>query len=154
MASSSFTANLGLCNWAATDRPKRADFVSDNNIIDNTVGTHIADTNVHMTAAEKEKALQPCKTYMYAGDGESTRTIATDFAPKMVIVFKKNAAPTEYSDGVTVINSAFSTYTHGSSAGLNVTSSGFVVQQQAQASGTSRISLNETGCQYAAVAFR
>ena len=35
MASSSFTTHLGLCNWDASDRPKRADFVSDNNILDN-----------------------------------------------------------------------------------------------------------------------
>ena len=41
MASSQFTTNLGLCNWLESDRPKRADFVSDNGIIDSVLGGHL-----------------------------------------------------------------------------------------------------------------
>ena len=59
MASSSFTTHLGLCDWAASDRPKRADFVSDNTIIDTQLGGHIANGNIHLSADEKAKLDEP-----------------------------------------------------------------------------------------------
>ena len=43
------TTNLSLNSWLATDKPKREDFVNDNNIIDTVLGTHIADTSLHIT---------------------------------------------------------------------------------------------------------
>ena len=146
MASSNYTSNLGLCNWAATDCPKRADFVSDNQIIDSTLGGHIADTAAHLTAAEKTKALQPYTTVIYSGDGTDNRAITTDFAPSMVMVYKKNAAPAAAESGNIAVNSG--------TAGVSVSSTGFVVRQQSTASGGMRYSLNETGCQYFAVVFR
>lgn len=154
MASSSYTTNLGLSNWSASDRPKRADFVSDNNIIDSVLGGHMADTTAHMTAAQKEAALQPYATMIYAGSGTDNRAVTTDFAPKFVMVFKKNAAPTENESGNTLVNSGAAAYGHGGSAGVSVSSTGFVVRQQSTASDGMRFSLNESGCQYFAVVFR
>ena len=154
MASSNYTSNLGLCNWAATDCPKRADFVSDNQIIDSTLGGHIADTAAHLTAAEKTKALQPYTTVIYSGDGTDNRAITTDFAPSVVMVYKKNAAPAAAESGNIAVNSGTAVYGHGGSAGVSVSSTGFVVRQQSTASGGMRYSLNETGCQYFAVVFR
>lgn len=154
MASSSYTTHLGLSNWAATDRPKRADFVSDNNIIDSTVGGHIADTTMHMTAAEKGKALEPFATVIYAGTDADNRAVVTDFAPKLVMVFKKNAAPTEYSGGVNIVNSGIAAYGSSGTGGVSVTSTGFTVRQQSAAVDGIRFSLNEDGCQYFAVVFK
>ncbi len=154
MASSSFTTHLGLCNWDASDRPKRADFVSDNNILDNAVGGHIANTTMHLTAAEKEKALEPYVTVIYAGSGTDDRVVATGFAPKLVMVYKKNAAPVMYENGAMTVNSACAAYGHGGSAGVSLSSSGFVVRQQSTASDGMRFSLNESGCQYVAAVFR
>lgn len=154
MASSSYTSNLGLCDWAASDRPKRADFVSDNHIIDTTLGGHIADTTAHLTASEKEKALSPYTTMIYAGNGTDNRALTTDFAPKVVMVYKKNAAPTAIESGTAVINSGAAAYGHGGSGGVSVSSTGFVVRQQSTASDGMRYSLNESGCQYFAIAFR
>lgn len=154
MASSNFTTNLGLCDWAANDRPKRADFVSDNHIIDNTLGGHIADTTMHLTASEKQKALSPYTTMIYAGTGADNRSITTDFAPKMVMVYKKNAAPTAIENGTAVINSGAAAYGHGGSGGLSVSATGFVVRQQSTAEDGMRYSLNESGCQYFAIVFR
>lgn len=154
MASSSFTTNLGLCNWAATDSPKRADFVSDNQIIDRTVGGHIADESKHLTAAEKEKVLQPYTTMIYAGNGQDNRTLTSTFAPKLVMVYKRTAPLTEYTNGVTIVNSGAAAYGHGGSAGVSVSSTGFVVRQQDTAVDGQRFSLNENGCQYFAVLFR
>ena len=153
MASSSFTTNLGLCDWAASDRPKRADFVSDNHIIDNTLGGHIANTTMHLTASEKEKALSPFTTIVYSGSGTDNRALTTDFAPKLVMVYKKNAAPVVYDSGTAIINSGTAAYSHGGSAGVSITSTGFVVRQQSTASDGMRFSLNESGCQYFAVVF-
>ena len=48
MASSSFTKNLGLCSWSETDRPKRIDFVTDNLLIDEKLGEHLADSDIHI----------------------------------------------------------------------------------------------------------
>ena len=154
MASSGFTSNLGLCDWASTDRPKRADFVSDNHILDSTVGGHIADTTKHLTAAEKQQALQPYTTMIYAGDGTDNRSLTADFAPKLVMVFKKNAALMTYENGVMIVNAAAAAYGSGGSEGVSVSSTGFVVRQQSAASDGRRLSLNETGCQYLAVVFR
>ena len=154
MASSSFTSNLGLCDWAASDRPKRADFVSDNHIIDSTLGGHIADTTKHLTAAEKQSALHPCETLIFSGDGTDNRAIPTDFAPKLVIVIKKNAALISYENGTAIINAAVASYGHGGSDGVSVSSTGFVLRQQSAASNGQRLSLNEEGCQYFAAVFR
>lgn len=154
MASSSYTTNLGLCNWAAADSPKRADFVSDNQIIDAAVGGHIADATKHLTAAEKEKALQPYATMIYAGNGTDNRTLTGNFAPKLVMVFKRTAPLTEYANGVTIVNSGAAAYGHGGSAGVSINTTGFVVRQQSAAENGQRFSLNESGCQYFAVLFK
>ena len=154
MASSSFTPNLGLCNWTENDRPKRADFISDNGIIDAALGGHLSDTDLHMSAAEKAKALTPFVCVDYSGSGDASRTIATDFRPSFAAVFKKSSAPVVYSDGVTVVNSGYACYGHGGTAGVSIGSSGVAVQQESSSSNGRRISLNEEGCQYLLIAFK
>lgn len=154
MASTNHTANLGLCSWSASDRPKRADFVSDNSIIDSALGGHLADTTLHMSSAEKTKALEPFESFIYSGNGDASRTISTGFRPSFVIVYKRGAAPVEYTGGVNVVNSACAFYGHGGTAGLSVSSSGAVVTQQSAASDGKRLSLNETDCQYTLIAFK
>ena len=148
MASSSFTPHLGLCNWSENDRPKRADFISDNGIIDTVLGGHVADTDVHMSAAEKSKALTPFDIEIYAGTGESSQTVTTAFRPSVVLVFKKNEAPVSVQSGVAVVNSAYAVYGTGSSSGIAIGSAGVTVSQEATAQNGRRLSLNEEGCQY------
>lgn len=154
MASSSFTPHLGLCNWSESDSPKRADFVSDNSIIDSALGGHIADTDVHMSAAEKSRALTPFESVSYSGNDEGTRTIAFSFRPTFAIVFKKNAPPVSYENGVNVVNSGWAIYGSGGTSGVSIGSGGVVVRQESAASGGKRLSLNESDCQYAIVAFK
>lgn len=154
MASSSFTPNLGLCNWAANDCPKRADFIADNTIIDSVVSGHIGDTDMHMSAAEKSKALTPYECTGYAGSGESTRTISLSFRPSVAIVFKKNESPVSHENGVTVVNSGWAIYANGGSAGVSIGTNGVVVRQEALATNGRRLSLNEEDCQYAVIAFK
>ena len=154
MASSSFTTNLGLCNWSDSDRPKRADFISDNGIIDNVLGGHVLNTALHMNAAEKSKALEPFACFIYAGTGESSRTITTSFRPSFALVFKKNEPLAMYSDGVNIVNSGITTDGDGNTSGVAITTNGVIVQQQSAASNGKRFSLNEEGCQYAIIAFK
>ena len=154
MASSQFTANLGLCSWLASDRPKRADFVSDNGIIDRVLGNHVNDTDAHMSQQEKEKALQPYTSVIYAGSGTASRSIEIGYRPGFAIVYKKNAPPIEYRSGVTIVNCAVCCYGHGSTSGAGVNSSGVTVVQQSAAQDGVRVSLNEEDCQYAVIAFK
>ncbi len=153
MASSNYTPKLHLCAWSGSDRPKRADFLSDNTTIDTQLGGHIENETLHLTAQEKVKVGEPFVLKTYAGSGENSRTIVLDFSPKMVIVFKRNAAPVEYLSGVNVVNCGCVGYGASGSGGVSITGNNVTVTQTAAASGT-RINLNESGSQYTVIAFR
>lgn len=154
MASSNFTSNLHLSAWTGSDRPKRADFVSDNNIIDTTLGGHIANSGIHVTADEKARIAEPYDVRIYAGSGESERTISVGFSPSFVIVYKRGVPPVAYSGGANVINSGYACYGHGSTTGLVLTSSGVVVTETSVNADGVRVSLNESGSQYTLIAFK
>lgn len=154
MASSNFTSNLHLSAWTGSDRPKRADFVSDNNIIDTALGGHIANSGIHVTADEKARITEPYDVRIYAGSGESERTISVGFSPSFVIVYKRGVPPVAYSGGANVINSGYACYGHGSTTGLVLTSSGVVVTETSVNADGVRVSLNESGSQYTLIAFK
>lgn len=154
MATSEYTPNLQLSKWTENDRPKRADFVSDNNIIDTQLGGHLANSAIHVTAEEKEKISAPAVPVIYAGSGESTRTITLGFQPKLVLVYKRGVPPVTYSGGAIVVNAAVGYYGYGTEAGLTVNTSGVVVTQASEASNGVRMNLNESGAQYTVVAFK
>ena len=126
MASSNYTTNLSLCAWTENDRPKRADFVSDN---------------------------APFVLKTYSGSGESSRTIILDFAPKLVIIYKRNTPPVMVENGVTVVNCGCSGYGASGTGGVSISGSNVTVSETAATSG-SRISLNSSGSQYTVIAFR
>ena len=153
MASSNYTTNLSLCAWTENDRPKRADFVSDNAIIDAQLGGHLANAGIHMTADEKQKLAAPFVLKTYSGSGESSRTNILDFAPKLVIIYKRNTPPVMVENGVTVVNCGCSGYGASGTGGVSISGSNVTVSETAAASG-SRISLNSSGSQYTVIAFR
>ena len=155
MASSNYTANLHLSDWAETDRPKRADFVADNNIIDSALGGHIANSGIHVTAAEKAKISEPFAVAVYAGSGASQRTISLAFTPSFVIVYKRDMPAVTYSNGESVAHSACASYGHGAAYGLSITTSGVIVNEDSSANQDGvRASLNESGSQYTVIAFK
>lgn len=153
MATSNYTPNLHLSAWEASDRPKRADFVSDNTIIDTQLGGHIANGNIHLSADEKAKLDEPYICMMYAGNGETQRTIPLDFHPKFVFIYKRGVPFVTYSNGVNVVNAATGSYGQGSSVGISVTSTGVLVGESAASDGI-RVSLNENLSQYTLIAFK
>ena len=154
MASSNFTANLHLSDWAAGDRPKRADFVSDNQIIDSALGGHLANSTAHLTAAEKSKLGEPFVFRLYAGNGSESRSIDLGFQPKIVIVFKLGVAPVLLENGVTDVNCAVAAYGYSNTTGLILSQSGFSVSQVAVNADGVKVNLNENGAQYTVIAFK
>ena len=53
MSSSAKTEKMGLNQWQGTDVPKRNDFNTDNQKIEDFVTTHTENTVLHTTQAEK-----------------------------------------------------------------------------------------------------
>ena len=153
MASSNFTPNLHLSAWDASDRPKRADFVSDNTIIDTQLGGHIANSNIHLSTDEKERLNQPYVIMMYSGTGESQRTIPLDFHPGFIFIYKRGVPFVCYKNGVNVVNSACGSYGQGTSVGISLTSAGVLVCES-EASDGIRVSLNENYSQYTMIVFK
>ena len=153
MASSNYTSNLHLCAWSAGDRPKRADFVSDNTIIDTQLGGHLANGNIHVTASEKQLLSEPFALKTYSGSGESSRTVVLDFAPRLVIIYKRSAPPVAFDNGVNVVNCGVTGSGASGSGGISVSGTNVTVSETAAVSGT-RLSLNESGSQYTLIAFR
>lgn len=154
MATSNYTPNLHLSAWADSDRPKRADFVSDNTIIDTELGGHIANSDIHMTAQEKAKVSEPFTCLAYAGTGESSRTISFGFQPKLVFIFRRGVPFITYSGGVNHVNAACGCYGNGASVGISIVANGVRVSQSAEASDGIKVGLNESGYQYTVIAFK
>ena len=142
-----------LSELAAKDKNVYA-LISDNGIIDSVLGGHLNDSTAHLTQQEKDKALQPYTTMIYAGSGEATRTIQIGFRPSVTFVYKKNAPAAVYGEGVNVVNSACCSYGDGATSGVSIASNGVTVTQQSTAQNGVRISLNETGCQYVVIALK
>lgn len=93
MASTNYTTNLQLSSWDENDKPERLDFVNDNIKIDNTVGSHISDTDIHLSADQKAKLEEPFVIETLIGTGEATRTVNLSFTPKMIIVLAGDKYP-------------------------------------------------------------
>ncbi len=72
MSSTNKTEKLGLNSWIGSDKPKRIDFNTDNEIIDRAVSQHTEDTVVHINAEERERWNNYMFTGMYYGDGSTT----------------------------------------------------------------------------------
>lgn len=89
MSSTNKTNVLRLNQWASSDKPVRADFNYDNEMIERAVTGHTNDAVAHITAEERELWNQGIHYGMYFGDGSSERYITTGcpFEPKFVLVF-------------------------------------------------------------------
>lgn len=119
-------------------------------------GTHITDTNIHVTTDDKEKWNSPFVSGGYFGTNAATRTFSIGFAPKLVIIFGL---------GMPVVTADFtggtlSCYwgcasTQGSTVGVELTSDGFRLLSGASqtVSGTSP-KLNEAGKSYTYIALK
>lgn len=155
MASTSYTPNLGLCAWQSQDRPKRMDFVSDNQKIDDVLGAHINDKSLHVTAQEKEAYSSPYKVVTYIGDGQSSRTLSLDKAYTFAIVFSKNNPPqkTDLSGNV-ILKFAVVGRLFGSQSNLMLNSDSITVTEDTAVVDGVINSFNEQYDQYVMILFR
>lgn len=154
MSASNKTGILGLNLWEATDRPKRSDFVNDNTIIEDMLGTHIQNNNIHLSEEQKTKLDQPNYIYQYVGNDSQSRDITLPFEPSLVIIFKKGEPVMAYnSTGYSVVNYACATQA-GDGGGCSLSGTTLTVSQSTQAADGVFYNFNKQYAQYIAVLFR
>ena len=155
MASKNKSEKLALNLWAETDRPQRADFNSDNMIIDEVLGGHIEQENMHLSAAEKLRIGAPLVSTSYLGDGSASReiTLAADAIAVVVYCDTMPAALYDSQAGCVRNYSGFCVYGSGNNSGLNLRGTTLVVSQTAAQNGF-MCCFNENGKQYRVTVIR
>ena len=149
MAASKKSTVLGLCLWEGTDKPRRVDFVADNEAIESQLGGHIQNDNLHLNDTRRKRLDTPTEVRTY------TRTILFGFSPSAVIVF---AVDKPFSQATTGCTKQYAGIAAGGQNSLGVTLSTAQVTvrqtQTAPTDGSGMASLNESGVTYAVLAFR
>lgn len=158
MSSANKTDYLALNVWASSDSPKRADFNSDNYIIDTAFEEHAENTTLHTSDGEKEKWNTPTFAGSYYGNGDSEREIETgcDFEPTCAVVFGDNMplAVTSFDNGINSNYFGVATTSAGT-AGLAISGANLVVTQSSASSVEDEYTaLNEAGVTYNYILFR
>lgn len=157
MPSTNKTPKLGLNNWVGTDKPKRADFVADNAILDSVIAGHMEDTVLHLTDADRVLLTGGIVTDIFSGDGEEQAVISFPFNPRAVVVFMQNRPPVEYNEigGYTITNFGIATLV-SKSAGIALDRDKVYLtqSQSAPSAGGVFLNLNKSFGQYAYLAFR
>lgn len=119
-------------------------------------GSHIRNTDIHLSPAQLEYLNAPAFTGHYSGTGSFTRSVNVGFRPRAVIICALGCAPFYFSsnDGSYGTFCAFAAGDYTSS-GLEITSNGFRLDctENEEAYG-SRVMLNNLGNDYFYVAFR
>lgn len=155
MSSSVKTLKLGLNQWAYSDTPKRIDFNSDNAIIDEKLGEHLADASLHVTQADKNSWNQKgfvCGSYF--GTNEVQRRFSVGFQPKAVFIIANGYPPTGFDQLSNKIISYSGIAINGNgSLGLSVTQDGFALDMT-ETLGNSTCCLNKSAITYIYIAFR
>lgn len=126
MASSGSTKHLNLNQWQGSDKPKMEDFNSDNQKIDQQLGLHLMDAQVHLNETQRQdwnRAVPVIGTY--TGDGKNTQKIELGFRPSFGIVFAVNEPPMRISGNTGILYSAMMG-PDGTSAGLCLEDDGFL----------------------------
>lgn len=155
MAASKKSTVLGLCLWEGTDKPRRVDFVADNEAIESQLGGHIQNDNLHLNDTRRKRLDTPMEVRTYTGTGAASRTILFGFSPSAVIVF---AVDKPFSQAMTGCTKQYAGIAAGGQNSLGVTLSTAQVTvlqtQTAPTDGSGMASLNESGVTYAVLAFR
>lgn len=157
MSSSNKTPNLGLNNWAGSDHPQRADFNSDNQLLDTLAGGHIKDGDIHVTAKEKEKWNSPVEFSMYFGTNADSREIKLGYQPTAVFVYPQDMPMIVTNSGTNIAECYFGAAggIYGS-RGISITSDGFNVRNnyRYQNSNNNLVMLNKANTNYIYLAWK
>lgn len=143
-----FLMNADFCPAASTDE-NYASFL-DKELL---CGSHIRNTEIHVTADDKAKWNAPFASGFYIGNGTSSRTVSLGFKPSLVIVMAAGLP------AVTVNFTKNTCYSYMAMAndsltslGLSLTSTGFRVATNTTDNVTS--DLNDAGSSYVYIAFK
>jgi hypothetical protein len=113
-------------------------------------GSHIANHDMHLSAAEREWVNAPFRTGTYMGSGAATQNIDLGMRPKAVFAAAVQYPPLQpnYSGASSAAYFGFAAGTFGS-MGIELTASGFRLRSGSSlALGTTTPSLNVNGIQY------
>ena len=153
MPSSAKTEKLVLNKWTGADTPKRADFNQDNRILDEKLGGHLENEDLHVTISDKALWNAPFAAGTYFGTNAAERTIQLGFRPKAVFLMAAGYPPSaiDTTGGKTTVYSGLAVNGQGT-LGLNIAGNGFTVQMNASL-GNGVSCLNQSGMTYLYVAF-
>lgn len=157
MASTNKTEYLSLNAWVESDRPQRADFNSDNSIIDSALGAHLENDDLHLTSTEKARISRPFTVVSYVGTGAASLKVTLPLVAQAVLVYREDMPFTVYdsTSGINKVYAAVSFSGGGATAGLTLSGNGYItVTQSTSAVNGIMHCLNESGGQYKVIAFR
>ena len=157
MSSSNRTETLGLNSWLGSDRPERADFNADNEIIDSTLAEHF-ESACHITDSERTKWNSPYFFGVYFGDATLSRTIETNcpFNPTWGIIFKGSSMPatTDFANSRNFNHFAFVSV-RSNTSGASLSGTTLTVKQSSSAIYSGEYAaLNRLGDTYIYILFR
>ncbi len=153
MGSTNKTENLKLNQWLSTDRPVRMDYVEDNRIIDETVGEHINNNDIHLDEILKDKLSESFVIKTYGGTGTSQINIEFDFDVNFAIAFAFNKPFVSFDNSKLYANSGVANTTAGSK-GISINGNEVILSQDTDSAGTEISNLNKSGNMYMVMAFK
>lgn len=143
-----FLMNADFCPAASTDE-NYASFL-DKELL---CGSHIRNSDIHVTLEDKSKWDDPFAIGFYLGNGSSSRTVAIGFEPRLVILMASGypAVAIDFTQSsaksyMAVASSDFS------SQGIQISSTGFKVSTATSGGVTSN--LNSMGTSYIYIAYK
>ncbi len=151
------TTNLHLNSWVGTDKPKRTDFVADNEILDQVIGNHLENFTMHVSEEDRALFEQPFVIGVLGGNGNATCKHTLPINPSCIFVCLKNAPFVEYdsTNGYTICNGGFVTTSDGGgTAGIKMFLNTVTLSQSTIASSGRFLNLNKNGGQYFYIAFK
>ena len=113
-------------------------------------GSHIGNSGIHLSGAQKERLDAPFRAGNYMGDGSASKTVDIGAKPYAVFVGMPQMPPVHpnFSAASSQVYFGFATE-HGGSMGVELTSTGFRIRTGSGYSlGTTGPAMNAVGSQY------
>ena len=116
-------------------------------------GSHVRDTDVHVTLEDKEAWNNHIITGYYTGNGSSTKTLNIGFKPLVVFVFcvSRPFATIDFTNSSVTSNAAVATENYATN-GITMTSTGFKLSKGEV--GNTKANLNELATIYMYIALK
>ena len=149
MPSTNKTTHFGLNNWSGTDKPKRIDFVQDNETLDQVLYAHFQDTDLHFSPEEREAFSNRLITGSYIGTGDAQKVLnISSSAVKACFIFpiQRPFCEPDAAKGM-LVHSGFACAS-GGTGGITLSAGQVLVQQSQQAENGYFWNLNEKAKTY------